>query len=166
MKRWIISTNSPDIIGPVENNIAYYVWINDTMCSSNSGYYWTGEEFVVCYMNNDTPEHPFTFSSKDEAERYLKSRDISQRCNVIEIDIERAKHLNILEDLKSDIYINGKIRVDCYNVYPTLLPTERKRIEALLQLMNIYSYTFRIELLTEKEQIEQIDEFEKYIRNH
>ena len=76
-EKWCITTD--DI---THDGIVYLGWQNPTW--DEDGYFWTSKENLEKIVEaNNTEEHPFIFTSRNKAIKYLKTLHIPQKCRVV-----------------------------------------------------------------------------------
>lgn len=46
------------------------------------GYFWASIDVINKKLDDNTPEHPFLFNSREDAIKHLKSLNIRQRCRI------------------------------------------------------------------------------------
>lgn len=81
---WCIVTNSDD-------TEMYLGWQKPVW--DESGYFWTSKETIKKIVDtNNTLEHPFIFSSREEAIKHLKSMHLPQKCRVVKWDVSRLEN--------------------------------------------------------------------------
>ena len=69
------------ITSKVLGSTMYLGWQNPVWDAD--GYFWTYKNVIKEILCNNTPEHPFLFSSKREAYKHLHTLHITQTCKII-----------------------------------------------------------------------------------